>query len=80
MTNYLLSIDGALVVSAATPYETRFPHSAWAEQDPRDWWWVLGMSVREMVLHLGVSPEAIAVMAVDTTCCSVVALDCNGNP
>ena len=31
----LFDLDGVLIASAATPYETRFPQPAWAEQDPR---------------------------------------------
>ena len=76
----LFALDGVLIASAATPYDTRFPQPAWAEQAPRDWWQALGMSVRSVVEQSGVPAGAIAAMAVDTTCCSVVALDGNGDP
>ena len=76
----IFDLDGALISSAATPYETRFPHPGWAEQDPRDWWRALGESVRAAVDQSGLRPEQIAAMAVDTTCCSVVALDGQGQP
>ena len=33
----IFDLDGVLISSAATPYETRFSHPGWAEQDPRDW-------------------------------------------
>ena len=76
----LFDLDGAVLASAAAPYETRFPQPAWAEQDPRDWWRALGKAVRAAVAQAGIRSEAIAAMAVDTTCCSVVALNGNGEP
>lgn len=76
----IFDLDGALLASASTAYETRFPHPGWAEQDPRDWWQALGDSVRAVVAQSGLRPEQIAAMAVDTTCCSVVALDAQGEP
>ena len=27
----IFDLDGAMISSAATPYETRFPHPGWAE-------------------------------------------------
>ena len=76
----IFDLDGVLISSAATLYETRFPHPGWAEQDPRDWWRALGESVRAAVEQSGLRSEQIAAMAVDTTCCSVVALDGQGQP
>ena len=76
----VFDLKGHPLAFASTAYETRFPHPGWAEQDPRDWWRALGESVRRAVDQAGVSPGQIAAMAVDTTCCSVVALDGNGEP
>ena len=71
----VFDLQGALLASASTAYETRFPNPAWAEQDPRDWLKALEESVRTAVDQSGVRPEQIAAMALDTTCCSVVAVD-----
>jgi len=76
----LFDLDGALLASASTAYQTHFPNPGWAEQDPRDWWRALGESVRTVVGQAGLRPEQIAAMAVDTTCCSVVALNGDGEP
>ena len=76
----VFDLHGTLLASASTPYDTSFPNPAWAEQDPRDWWQSLGESVRAAVEQSGVRPEQIAAMAVDTTCCSVGALDEAGQP
>ena len=74
----VIDLDGTPLAFASTPYETRFPHPAWAEQDPRDWWRALGFSVRRAVSEAGAGSDDIAAIAVDTTCCSVVALDAAG--
>ena len=55
----IFDLDGALISSAATPHETRFPYPGWAEQDPRDWWRALGESVRAAVDQSGLRPEQI---------------------
>lgn len=59
----------------------RYPHNRFARllrlKDPESWWNGLGESVREAVKKSGVSTADIASIGVDTTCCSVVALDAN---
>ena len=64
---------------AATPYKTDFPKPGRAEQNPADWWDAIGKSVRQAIAEAGVSPSEIAALCVDTTCCSVVALDAEGH-
>ena len=76
----VFDLQGQPLAFASTTYETKFPHPGWAEQDPRDWWSALGQSVRQAVERAGVNPAEIAALAVDTTCCSVVALDDKGEP
>ena len=76
----VFDLEGTPLAFASTPYQTHFPQPGWAEQDPRDWWTALGQSVRQAIELAGVPCEAIAAMAVDTTCCSVVALDDKGEP
>jgi ribulose kinase len=65
---------------ASRPYPTDFPKPSWAEQNPQDWWRALGASVRQAVLESGVPASRIAAICLDTTCCSVVALDAAGDP
>jgi ribulokinase len=91
---YLIGIDGgtesirAIVFdlegrpkgSHASPYQTQFPKPSWAEQDPEDWWRGLGEAVRGAVKAAGISAADVLAIAVDTTCCSVVAVDGDGKP
>lgn len=72
--------NGAPLASVATPYPTRFPAPGRAEQNPQDWWAALVASVRGAVGQAGIATDAISGLCLDTTCCSVVALDASGEP
>ena len=74
----VFDLAGRPLAFAATAYRTDFPQPGWAEQNPKDWWTALGASVRQAVQEAGIAPEAVAALALDTTCCSVVALDDQG--
>ena len=92
--NYLIGVDGGTesiragvfdttgkpLAYASTNYNTNFPSPGWAEQDPRDWWKALAVSVRKAVQDSGIAAEQVSALAVDTTCCSVVALNDSGDP
>ena len=67
--------NGLSLGAASHPYDTHFSPGARAEQDPEDWWRALGLAVREAVSRSGVAAKSISAIALDTTCCSVVALD-----
>ena len=60
----------------AVPYVTDHPNPGWAEQNPKDWYENLGEAVRSAVRSIPprLDHEVMAI-CVDTTCCSVVALD-----
>lgn len=72
--------DGACVGNGVSPYETRFYAGARAEQDPADWWAALGTAMRAALAEASLAPDAVAALALDTTCCTVVALDDAGAP
>jgi sugar (pentulose or hexulose) kinase len=75
----VFDLKGRPLAFAATPYKTAFPHPAWAEQNPADWWYAVGNSVRKAVADAGIGIDSIVGLSVDTTCCSVVALDEKGD-
>ncbi len=74
----VFDLTGTPLAFASSSYPTQFPQPSWAEQDPRDWWRAIGTAVREARSKAGVAKTDIAAIALDTTCCSVVALDTNG--
>ena len=74
----LFDLEGNLVRHEARAYTTTHPRTAWAEQNPSDWLSCLGEAVRAVCQN--VDPEAIKALSIDTTCCTVVALDGNAQP
>ena len=76
----IYDLAGVPLAYAATRYKTSFPQNSWAEQDPDDWWRAIGKSVREAVASAKISVNDIAAICIDTTCCSVVALDDQARP
>ena len=72
--------------SCAVPYTTYHPQPGWAEQHPNDWYDNLCQAVKGAVQSvkedniISSSTNDIVAICVDTTCCSVVALDEQYNP
>ncbi len=77
---FVFDLEGRPLASRATPYETQFPQPSWAEQEPEDWWRAVGESVRGALAGAGIDAAQVLALCVDTTCCSVVALDAEGAP
>jgi ribulokinase len=77
---YVFDLAGQSKGSAASPYPTALPSPGRAEQRPEDWWTALGAAVRGAVQAAGVRPDQIEAIGIDTTCCSVLALDEAGKP
>jgi ribulose kinase len=75
----LYDLAGTCLASVAVPYETRFSAGARAEQDPADWWANFVAASRGAIREAGIDPAAVEAIAYATTCCSVVALDRDGN-
>jgi ribulokinase len=76
----LFDPEGKLVYTAAREYQTIFPRSGWAEQQPSEWWDCFLQVAADIVKNSGVAPDQIPALCVDTTSCTVVALDKDFNP
>ena len=72
--------DGTCVGSASEHYRTDFAAGARAEQQPEDWWQALGSAMRGAMADAGIAADEVDALAIDTTSCSVVALDEAGDP
>jgi FGGY-family pentulose kinase len=76
----LFDLDGRPKGSHVVPYDTDFPKPGWAEQSPDDWWTCLAESVRGALTAASITGDQVIAMAVDTTCCSVVAVGADDRP
>lgn len=72
--------DGALVRSAFVPYDTMYSRSAWAEQDPHDWWRSLCLSTKVLLRDSGVSPPDVAGVVFSGQMMGAVPVDRQGSP
>jgi ribulokinase len=77
---HVFDLTGKSLGSGVGRYQTSFPSPGRAEQAPMDWWAALGVAVRTAVLEAKVPAQEIASLCLDTTSCTVVALDENGQP
>ncbi len=72
-------LRGDCIASSAVPYQTTFSAGARAEQDPADWWTNFVKASQGAIRKARIDPDQIEAIACATTCCSVVALDENGD-
>ncbi|MCF6301722.1 MAG: carbohydrate kinase [Devosiaceae bacterium] len=71
--------NGKCLGSHACVYNTDFKPGGRAEQAPADWWVNFVEAARNAIAQAGISGDQIEAIAYATTCCSVVALDKNGD-
>ena len=76
----LFDLQGNLLLSRSSAYETHHPQSGWAEQDPEAWWDALKEAMAELLGDANVDPHEIKGLAADTTSCTVVFLDQDMKP
>ncbi|HRO02576.1 MAG TPA: FGGY family carbohydrate kinase, partial [Terricaulis sp.] len=76
----VFDLRGRELGAAHSPYVTHFPAPSQAEQSPQDWWRALCVALPEAMRKSGVSGQAIRAITLDTTCCTVCALDTDGEP
>src|SRR6059058_3609490 len=67
--------EGTQVGFASHTYALKHPRPGWAEQDPDEWWSSLVAAFREMMSKSSIAPNEIAGLSLDSTTCTVVALD-----
>ena len=75
----VFDLRGVALAFADVPYATHFPRPGRAEQTPSDWMTNLRLAVRRALDASRANPKDVIGMCVDTTCCTVVALDGGGD-
>ena len=77
---YVFDLQGRALGGGVRPYRTAFPSPGRAEQSPIDWWSAIGEAVRKALGESGVAAQDIRALSLDTTSCTVVALNESGQP
>ncbi len=72
--------DGVLRGTAFSAYETRYPHTGWAEQDPNDWWEAFCGTTRRLLHETSVTPHDIAGVSFSGQMQGLVAVGRNCKP
>ena len=75
----VFTLTGVPLAFADVPYATSHPAPGRAEQVPASWLDGLATAIAEARRLCGVDARDVAAVCVDTTCCSVVALDARGD-
>ena len=76
----LFDLNGNIIATTHEPYQTYFPQSGRAEQDPDEWWRCLCKATRRLLGENKIAPASIKGIALDATCCTVVFLDQHMQP
>lgn len=71
----LMGEDGAVVSVASSPHTLQTPRPLWSEQDPREWWQAVCISVRSALKQAKVNPGAIAAIGLTGQMHGLVLLD-----
>ncbi|MFB0547199.1 MAG: FGGY-family carbohydrate kinase, partial [Anaerolineae bacterium] len=76
----LFDAEGRAQASAFAGYETTYPGSNWAEQDPGDWWQAVRDSSRELLAKADVPADEIAAIGFSGQMMGCLPVDERGNP
>lgn len=76
----LVDLEGRTLAFGVAPIETTYPHPAWAEQAPANWWSSARQAVRQALEAARVEPGQIGGIGLDCTACTVVACREDGEP
>lgn len=76
----LFARDGEVLAESAAAYETSYPASGWAEQDPGCWEQAIAHCVRELRRRAGVGAADVEVLALASQVDGLVALDARLRP
>jgi len=75
----IYDFQGVCRGNMAVTYETQFKGEGRAEQNPADWWENFVKASCGAIVDAGIEASQVEAIAYATTCCSVVALDQNGD-
>lgn len=68
----LVGEDGQVYGKIVKPYDTKYPHPAWAEQEPLDWWEAVTSATRQVLAENNISPADILCLTFSTQMLGIV--------
>jgi len=74
----LFSEEGTIIASAYSPYETRYPHPGWAEQEPDDYWKAFCESTRHLIRERSVGADRIGCVVFSAQMTAPIPVDDSG--
>jgi len=74
----LVRFDGSIRATASAAYPTHYPHPAWVEQDPADYWKAVCETSKRVLLDNDISPESIAAVVFSTQAQGVIPVSEDG--
>lgn len=72
--------EGQLVGSVFYPYETKYAHTGWAEQNPEDWWEAVCTSSQQLLRQTNIPANAIACVSFSGQMMACVPVDSGARP
>ncbi|MEO5886148.1 MAG: xylulokinase [Anaerolineales bacterium] len=75
----LIDERGDMVAVASSPHTLQTPRPLWSEQEPREWWKAVAISIRSVLEKAGISGERIAAVGLTGQMHGLVLLDETGN-
>lgn len=76
----LFDSSGKCLGTGTAPIHTTYPQPAWAEQQPMEWWQGLCRAVPDALRESNISANQIAAIGLDSTACTVLAVDEHARP
>ena len=75
----LIDERSEVIAVASSPHTLQTPRPLWSEQDPREWWEAVSVSIRSVLEKAGVGGEGIAAVGLTGQMHGLVLLDETGN-
>ena len=76
----IFSVEGKMIGSNISAYDTHYFNEKWVEQNPNDWWNAVCDSTKKLIEETGVDPTEIAVISFSGQMMGCLVVDEQGNP
>ncbi len=74
----LVDCDGNIIATASEDYATYYPHPAWVEQEPQDYWTASCIASKRIMTENGINPQDVRGVIFSTQAQGIIPVDKNG--